>query len=141
MSDIPDNVVNKRLYQNVKDEAGIKYKRPGLYKSAWIVKTYVDRGGKYTGPKPEGNKGINRWLKKEEWIQVLPYLLSNEKVTCGSSEGDNIACRPMVRASKNTPITLPELLKLHSKDKLIKLARQKENNPDKRINWKSGTIK
>lgn len=139
--DIPENVVNKALYKKVKEESDKIYKRPGLYRSAWIVKEYVARGGKYTTPKPESdNEGIRRWLKKERWVSVLKFLQEGKEIECGSLQGEKIACRPMVRASKDTPITLPELLKIHSKQKLISLAKQKEQSQDKRIDWKNGTI-
>jgi hypothetical protein len=43
----------------------------------------------------------------------------------------------MVRVSSETPITLPELLKLHSKAKLLSLVLDKKKG--KRINWQAGT--
>jgi hypothetical protein len=135
--DIPDNVLNPVLYRKAKADADIKYARAGLYKSAWIVKRYTELGGNYTG-KPSG-QGIKRWLDKEDWISVIPYLRDKQIVKCGSADGKLIACRPMVRANDKTPITLPELLKIHSKAKLLDLAKEKENS-NKRINWKAGTI-
>ena len=60
-------------------------------------------------------------------------------IKCGIKPNGK-ACRPLIRINKDTPITIPELLKIHSKDKLIKLVKQKEVDMDKRINWKSGTI-
>jgi len=47
----------------------------------------------------------------------------------------------MVRINKDTPITIPESLKIHTKDKLIKLVSQKERDMNGRVNWKSGTFK
>ncbi len=138
--DTPDNIINKALYKSIKEEAKKKYARPGLYMSAWIQKTYKEKGGKYKEDKPPSSQGIQRWLKKEQWIAVLPYLLKGEVIQCGSDGGENIACRPLVRANAQTPPTLPELLKLHTKAKLIEIAREKEKHPKKRINWKSGTI-
>jgi len=137
--DIPANVINKSLYKDIKELANSKYKRPGLYKSAWIVKEYVSRGGKYSGSKPSANTGIQRWLAKENWIQVEPYLKTGKIVQCGSTDSTQ-ACRPLKRASKETPITIPELLKLHSKSKLLALALEKKRNPAKRVNWSAGTI-
>jgi len=46
MSNIPND---KALYARVKKEADEKYKTHGAYKSGWIVKTYKDRGGTYSG--------------------------------------------------------------------------------------------
>lgn len=41
---------NKKLYSQVKSEAKKKFKKwPSAYASAWLVKTYKARGGKYSG--------------------------------------------------------------------------------------------
>ena len=41
---------NKALYSRVKSEAKKKFKTwPSAYGSAWLVKTYKARGGKYSG--------------------------------------------------------------------------------------------
>ena len=138
--DIPDNIINKSLYKKAKKTADEKYKRPGLYKSAFIQKEYQRLGGKYAGKKPGKGKGIRRWLKEEEWVEVGPYLKSNEIVKCGTSEKKGKACRPLQRANKDTPITLPELIKKHGKNKLLKLVQKKEKNMDLRINWVNATI-
>lgn len=138
--DTLENIKNKALYKKVKVEADSKYARPGLYKSAWIQKRYKELGGEYYEDKPNTGTGIQRWLKREKWIAVLPYLLENKIVLCGSMDGENIACRPLIRANQQTPPTLPELIKIHGKDKLIKLAKQKEQNKNKRIDWKTATI-
>jgi len=44
---------NKALYAKVKREADEKYKTHGAYKSGWIVKTYKERGGTYSGKKQQ----------------------------------------------------------------------------------------
>jgi len=47
-SSIPDNVVNKALYAAVKALAKRKFKVfPSAYASAWLVREYKKRGGKY----------------------------------------------------------------------------------------------
>ena len=137
--EVPDNVLNPELYRQAKKEADEKYKRSGLYKSAWLVRRYTALGGKYSGTKPK-NTGINRWLKSEDWIQVIPFITKDEKIQCGSTEGKQIACRPSKRATKDTPITIQECIEKHGKKKVLQLARHKERNPDSRINWVSGTI-
>lgn len=46
-------VLDIKLYEKVKKEADKVFSKPSAYKSAWIVKTYKDRGGKYKkGKKP-----------------------------------------------------------------------------------------
>jgi hypothetical protein len=44
---------NPKLYARVKAEAKRKFKvTPSAYSSAWIVREYKKRGGKYRGKKP-----------------------------------------------------------------------------------------
>ena len=136
-----DKALDKKLYQQVSDKADTIYKRPGLYKSAYIQKEYQRLGGKYKGDKPDKTKGIRRWLLGEEWVEVTPYLKENKKVMCGTTPNMNKACRPLIRVNDKTPITIPELLKLHTKDKLLKLVENKKKDMDGRIQWKKGIFK
>ena len=138
--DIPDNIKNPTLYKKARKTADEKYKRPGLYKSAFIQKEYQRLGGKYKGEKPSKEKGIQRWLKGEKWVEVEPYLKNNKIVVCGTSEKEGKACRPMNRVNNKTPITLPELIKIHGRNKLLGLVSRKKKNMDLRIDWKNGKI-
>ena len=134
MDKVPDNIVNKTLYLKAIEIANNTYKRHSAYKSMFIQTTYKKLGGKYYGKKKID--GVERW-NKEEWIQVLPYLLENKKVACGSGSNKK-GCRPYKRVDKNTPKTIKELIKIHGRDKLIKLAKLKQKNMDIRINWEKG---
>mgnify|MGYP001294892458 FL=1 len=121
------SITNPKLYNEVMREARLKFKRfPSIYASSWIVREYKKRGGKYIGSKNKEKTGLKRWYK-EQWIQVIPYLKNGEKIICGSNNKDGKACRPLIRKGKNTPITLEELKKIHSSNKLISLARKKYN--------------
>ena len=42
---------NPELYQKAKQIADEKYDKPSAYKSGFIVKTYKDLGGTYSGKK------------------------------------------------------------------------------------------
>jgi len=123
---------NKKLYDEVKAEADKKYKRHSLYKSGWISKTYQSRGGKYKGKK---TSGVSSWMK-EEWIQVEPYITEGKKIKCGVGEKGK-ACRPSKRISKDTPMTVQEVIKKHSKKDILKVVKQKQKDMDKRISWKT----
>jgi hypothetical protein len=129
-----NNILNPKLYKKAKRKADEVYKRHSAYKSMYIQSEYKRLGGKYKNKKPTG--GVGRWIS-EQWVQVLPYLKSNKKIACGSNNKKNKVCRPLKRIDKNTPITIPELLKLHSKKDLIKLAEKKNKNMDGRVFWKS----
>ena len=136
-----DRAINKELYMKIKDKADKIYKRPGLYKSAYIQNEYQRQGGTYSGKKPKKDTGIQRWLIGEQWLEMMPYLKDNKKVKCGTTPNKTKACRPLVRINKDTPITIPELLKIHTREKLIKLVSQKQKDMDGRVNWKAGTFK
>ena len=130
-----------KLYNKVKARAKNKFERyPSIYASSWIVREYKKLGGKYKGGKKSSpNTGITRWYR-EEWIQVIPFLEKNQKIECGSNNKDGKACRPLVRRGRDTPITIKELLKIHSKTKLLSLARKKEKNMEGKLFWKRGVF-
>lgn len=139
MENIPSNIINKSLYKKARKLADETYKRPGLYKSAFIQKKYQELGGKYRGEKPKKDEGIQRWLKGEEWIKIIPYVKEGKKIKCGSGN-DKHACRPLIRVNKNTPITIDEIIQKHGKKKVLELANEKRKNLDTRINWNTGKI-
>lgn len=132
---------NQRLYSKVKKRAMEKFSRyPSIYASSWIVREYKKLGGTYKDSKKTSSEtGLSRWYN-EQWIQVIPFLTKNEKIVCGNNNKDGKACRPLLRKSKETPITINELLKIHSKAKLLRLARQKEKNMSGRLYWKRGVF-
>jgi hypothetical protein len=131
---------NTRLYTSVKTDAKNKFKSyPSLYASSWIVKEYKKRGGTYEGKKPSKDTGTSKWYT-EQWVQVESYLKTGKKVQCGSSEKSTKACRPLKRINSSTPITIPELLKIHSKSDLIKLAVKKQKDMSGRVMWKTGNF-
>ena len=131
------NILNPKLYAKAKKIADEKYERHGLFKSAFIQKKYQELGGKYKGEKPKKSEGIQRWLKGEEWIKVLPYVKEGKKVQCGSGD-DKHACRPLKRVNAKTPITIDEVIKKHGKKKVIELAEKKRKDLNTRINWNTG---
>ena len=85
---------NINLYNKVKQEAELIYKKPSAYKSGWIVKEYKKRGGKYKGTKTDN--GLTRWFL-EDWKDV------------GNKEYP--VYRPTKRINEETPLTLNEINK------------------------------
>lgn len=134
--------LNNNLYARVKEEAKKKFKRfPSIYASSWITREYVKRGGKYNiGKSKDNTSGQGRWFK-EKWVQIVPYLKDGKIVECGAKNKDPKACRPLKRITKDTPITMREIVKLHGKEKVIKLARKKNRDMKGRLSWKTGTFK
>jgi len=94
---------NKQLYEQVKAEADVKYKKPSAYKSGWIVKEYKKRGGEYLGSKTK--KGLTRWFK-EEWEDI--------------GGKDYPVYRPTKRISKNTPLTASEIDPKQAKEQIAR---------------------
>jgi len=41
--------LDKKLYEKVKRQADKKFDKPSAYRSAWIVREYKSKGGKYSG--------------------------------------------------------------------------------------------
>lgn len=103
---------DKSLYSIVKKEADKKFlASTSIYKSAWIVRTYKGRGGKFDD-KPDPAKGLKRWFK-EKWIDLNRVTETNKAPPCGRSvattKGTYPLCRPSVRVSDKTPKLSSEL--------------------------------
>lgn len=126
---------NTALYAKVKSEAKKRFKVwPSAYASAWLVKEYKRRGGKYKG-KRDGDSGLSRWFA-EEWIDVCQLP---RKVICGRPKGGYSAgkysreypyCRPLNRVNRKTPRTVEELSSIILKHR----CNLKRKTPRKRIN-------
>ena len=84
--------IDSDLYERVKKEADERFDKPSAYKSGWIVKTYKDRGGKYSGKKEV--KGLTRWYR-EQWKDI-----GNKSYP---------VYRPTKRVNKDTPLTADEI--------------------------------
>ena len=134
---------NSNVYKKAIEIANDKYgEKSSIYRSSYIVKMYKELGGiikdKSKSKKSLKKSGLNRWFA-EEWIQVSPYLEKGQKIECGGkrvSDRTGKSCRPLYRITEDTPITIPELLNLYSKKDIIKIAKEKERSPSKRVNWK-----
>lgn len=130
---------NERLYAKVKRDISKSYgDTTSVFRSMAIVKEYIKRGGTYVGKKrPSLTK---KWLR-EEWIDVLSHLKGVKK-KCGSSERRQHACRPSKRVDRSTPLTIHEVLRLHSADKVKRLATKKSKHTESvRVDWKKGVVK
>lgn len=95
---------NKKLYDQVKKEADVKFVAPtSVYKSAWIVREYKKRNGTFANTEPkDSSKGLLRWFR-EKWVDI-----NRPGQACGRKNAkDNTdkypLCRPTIKVSKNTP--------------------------------------
>ena len=124
--------IDKTLYKDVVEDAKEKFDVwPSAYSSMWVQKEYQRRGGEYT----KKGVGLKNW-RRERWIQVLPLLKDGKIVACGENNKETKACRPMIRVDDSTPITLQELLELHSVKDIIKAAEKKNRDMEGRLYWK-----
>ena len=124
--------IDKKLYKDVVEDAKEKFDVwPSAYSSMWVQKEYQRRGGEYT----KKGVGLKNW-RRERWIQVLPLLKDGKIVACGENNKETKACRPMIRVDESTPITLQELLELHSVKDIIKAAEKKNRDMEGRLYWK-----
>lgn len=134
---------NKKLYSKVKSEAKRKFAVwPSAYGSAWLVREYKKRNGKYRKSKSKPRKksrvnmrfsslrksGLSRWFA-EEWIDVckLPKI-----VPCGRKNvntGKYPYCRPRYKISSKTPVTARSL----SKSEIKRRCSNKRRNPYKKV--------
>ena len=92
-------VIDKELYDLVKEQANKIYKKPSAYKSGYIVKTYKSMGGRYQDDNK--TKNLKRWFL-ENWKDI--------------GNKDYPVYRPTRRISDKTPLTVSEI----DKSNLIK---------------------
>ena len=130
-----------RLYQQVKNEAKARFAVwPSAYASGWLVREYKKRGGRFQ----EGNhasrtssssRPLERWYE-EKWVNVcVPSRppCGRSKST-GNAKGDSSYpyCRPSVRVSPQTPITVDQL----TPAQIAKRCARKRASPKSRVTTK-----
>lgn len=131
---------NPQLYQQVLKKAKATFDVwPSAYASAWVVREYKKRGGKYkqsgkykksgrNSKKPSKSKpALRRWFD-EKWIDVchLPKI-----VPCGRSNSKRKYpyCRPLKRVNSSTPRTARQL----SKSEIRRRCLKKRKNPYSKV--------
>ena len=135
---VPDNVVNKSLYQKIKNkirrDVDKKGRRWGAYDSGRLVREYKAAGGKYSGSKKSKTSSkkpsnLNRWYR-EKWIDACAWP---KRKSCGRTKASIKSkvtyCRPSKVIDSNTPKTVQELTKAQIKSR----CKRKSKNPKKII--------
>lgn len=136
--DIPKNVLNVKLYKDVKKEIESKMPKTSAYRSGLIVQEYKKRGGKYKGDKPK-DTGLKSWFDIEKWINMEQYVKNNKIVPCSKSGIDTSACRPLNKGKRNI-LTADKVIEKHGKKKVLELINKKKKNMNLKINWSKGII-
>lgn len=123
----PDDVVDKDLYIKIRNKVKNRVKVwPSAYASGQVVSEYKKAGGRYKGKKESKDTPLGRWYK-EKWVNVCEPK-ENGYAKCGRSKSkvsNYPYCRPSVRVSSKTPVTVGELKKKHGKQKLEELCNKK----------------
>lgn len=125
-SKVPDNVVNKKLYESIKSKIkrDVKGRRWGAYDSGRLVREYKAAGGKYKGTK--GKTNLSRWYK-EKWVDACAWP---KRKPCGRKTKQSIAyCRPSKKVDSKTPKTVQKLTAAQRKSRCAR----KKKAPMKRI--------
>lgn len=128
-SKIPDNVKNKKLYQQIKNSIRAKVdkdnRRWGAYDSSRLVQEYKKKGGTYLGGKKDSN--LSRW-HKEKWIDACLWPIVKP---CGRSDmSSSIAyCRPSIKVNNSTPKLVQKL----TPQEIFENCKFKKTNPKKII--------
>lgn len=120
---IPANVVDKELYNRVREKVKRVSIWPSAYASGQVVSEYKKAGGRYKGKKG-GN--LDRWYK-EEWVNVCKKS-GRSFAKCGrkkSNVREYPYCRPRVRVNSKTPMTVVELRKKYGSKKFDELCKKK----------------
>lgn len=141
---MPNIPIDNNLYSKIKSEAKSKFTVwPSAYASAWLVKEYKRRGGKYKisrsnnsrSPRKKTNDGLSRWFL-EKWVDVcqLPRI-----VPCGrkkssmsrkkASDRQYPYCRPLYKINSKSPATARSI----SRNEIIRRCKSKEKDPRKRV--------
>jgi len=123
---VPNNVINKKLYASVKAKIkrSIKGRRWGAYDSGRLVREYKALGGSYTGKK--GKTDLGRWYK-EKWVDACAWP---KRKPCGRKTKEKIAyCRPSKLVDSKTPKLVQKLTKTQIKSRCSK----KKKSPLKRV--------
>jgi len=119
-----EKYLDKNIYNKAKKIADDKYKKHSAYKSAFIVKTYKDLGGRIDESKSKG--GLKRWVN-EGWKNLTPFAegVSNKtKYACGEKAPKQklpSVCRPLKDINK------------YNKEQIKKATLLKKQG--KTINW------
>lgn len=122
---IPENVCDKELYLKVRKKVKSQIEVwPSAYASGLLVQEYKKQGGRYKGQQKASP--LNRWYR-EEWVNVCKPT-ENGYEPCGRKKSDTKKypyCRPSIRVTKATPVTVGELKKKYGDEKLKKLCAKK----------------
>ena len=139
-----------KLYEKIKQKVKKKFTEtsrwPSAYGSGYLVKEYKKEFEKKYGKKSpyklvnnkknnkKSNKSnLSRWFD-EKWVNVCKKK-NNKYVPCGRKKS-NIKkypyCRPSIKVTSKTPMTINEIKKKYGSKKLKEMCKRKNSKRDKK---------
>lgn len=124
--------LDKELYDKIKKDVYYKYPKHSLFRSALIVKKYINDGGKYKGE--DNDMNIKKWFQ-QNWLSVNDYL-RDEEIKCGVSDtnkkyGEYPLCRPKSILEKLSKSDMKKMINKKNELKEKHLITSKILNTDK----------
>lgn len=114
--------LDKRIYEKAKRKVDAMYETHSAYKSAQLLKTYKEMGGRIDESKSKG--GLRRWFSAS-WLNLSPYaegLGTKTQFKCGEKakgqKGKSV-CRPKKDVGKYTKTQIQKAVRLKNKGKVI----------------------
>lgn len=127
MSNVPTNVIDKKLYVQARNTVKSRVKVwPSAYASGQLVKEYKRLGGRYRNA---NKKPLARWYR-EEWVNLCKRDSLGNYAKCGRKASSKKAypyCRPKRRISKETPMTVGEIQAKWGSRKIKELCARKRH--------------
>lgn len=126
---------NSHLYAHCEYVINRKYPRsPKLFRKYRTRQEYKAQGGEFREATIDNQRARELC---ERWVQVIPFLKSGKVIDTTVTTRNTKACRPLIRVDENTPVTLPELLKMHDRYDILNMARRKNKTPHKSVHWET----
>ena len=142
---VPKNVIDKELYKKTREKVKNKVKVwPSAYASGQLVREYKKAGGRYFETKIKSYKKtspLSRWYR-EIWVNVCekenslspPYKKCGRKKVSNQKFSNYPYCRPYYKITKNTPMTVNEIINKYGEKKINEMCKKKrkEGLPEKK---------
>lgn len=126
---------DKKLYNSISNKVKATVKRwPSAYASGQVVQQYKRAFATKYGPRkkpyiePKTKKqNLNRWFK-EKWVDVCRPKVNGQYQNCGrlQTKGKYPFCRPLIKVSKHTPMTVSEVISKYGPKKLKERCKLKQ---------------
>lgn len=122
------------LYEKIKQRVKSKVQRwPSAYASGQLVQQYTAAfAKKHPGQNPYRQKRarstpLGRWYR-EKWVDLCRPRKGGAYAPCGrdTMKGKYPFCRPSRRVSKNTPMTVGEVVQKFGKQKIVERCKKKQ---------------